>query len=105
VTIESNGVRQLGEQAGDGCESRHLDVRNGNAAAEAGRTQALALQKRIEDVVLSQPGDLLGLLRQQLQSLLFVLRGEIGHDAILREEICKVHAHFVHLFVSPWRAL
>ena len=52
-----------------------LAVRNGDAAADAGRAQLLALHQRLEDLALLEPGHRGGLLGQRLIAcfLLFAL--------------------------------
>ena len=68
-----------------------LAVRNGDAVAEPGRAQPLALQQDVEDVALLKPGETGGASRQILKELLLGLRLERGHDRIGGDEITEKH--------------
>ena len=71
--LEIDRLREPREQAEDAVEARELAVRDGDAAADAGRAELLALQKRIEDLALRQAGELGRLLRDRLDRLLLAL--------------------------------
>ena len=55
-------------------QAGELDVRDGDAAAEPGRAQALALQQRVEDLAGVEPGSLRRDRGQLLQRVLFARR-------------------------------
>ena len=52
-----DGEADAGEDADDALQALKLAMRNGDAVAEPGRAQPLALQQDIEDVALLKPGE------------------------------------------------
>ena len=79
------------EDAGDALHAGELAVRNGDAVADPGRAQTLALQDRVEDFPLGDAGDRCGPLGQQLQQLLLRVCLERRHDRRHIDEIAKIH--------------
>jgi len=67
--IEIDRLVQAGEDAVKAVKTDRFAVRNGDAVADARRAQALALQQRVEDGALVDPGQRRRGLRQFLQSL------------------------------------
>src|SRR5207244_2739356 len=70
--------------------------RNGDAAADAGRAQPLALQQRVVDVPPVEPGQTGRPLRQLLERLLLVLGLQRGNDRLRRYEITELHLCLLH---------
>ena len=58
VGLEVDRIIQAREQAQDVAQAGELDVRDGDAAAEARRAEALALQQRVEDLAEVETGPL-----------------------------------------------
>ena len=55
--IEIDRAREPRKDADQPVERAQLAVRDGDALADAGRAQALALQQRVEDLALGKPGE------------------------------------------------
>src|SRR5262245_8830317 len=84
---EFDGLGKPGKEAHDVGKPRQAAVRNGDAAADGRRAEALALQQRVKDVTRVDTGQLGRLLGQLLQRLLLVLRLQSGEDGFARYEV------------------
>lgn len=62
---------QTSENSGYFVDVRQLAVRNGNAIAHPGRTEALTLENCFENFTLRETGQFRSLFRQNLQKLFF----------------------------------
>jgi hypothetical protein len=80
--VEFDRRSQTREQAIDAGQSRDLAMRNGDAMAEPGRAQLLALQQRLEDHPVIDGCELARRMRNFLKKLLLVLRPEAGEDRL-----------------------
>jgi hypothetical protein len=66
-------------------------MRNCNAAPNARRTEALALQQRFENLAGDELGQLSCYFGQFQQSLLLIFRLERGDDTLRRYQITEIH--------------
>src|SRR5262245_26098918 len=85
--VEIDRVGKPRADAGDALQPGKLAVRDGNALAEPGRAEPLALQQRVEYVALLQAGEPRRARRQLLQELLLVLDLERSNHRFAADEI------------------
>ena len=100
--LEVDRLIQPREHGHDLVQRRYAPMRNGDAAADAGGAQPLALQQRIQDVARVEPGELGGALRELLQRLLLGLGLQRRKYRFRRYEIGEIHDLSL---ASPRRAL
>ena len=79
------------EQSEQLAELGQLAVRNGDAVADAGRAELLALLQDLEDRPLALAGELAGLGGELLQDLLLSVDLERRNNGIGRDEIGEQH--------------
>ncbi len=80
LALEINGLRHFREQRDNPGQSFEFDVRDGDAATEAGRAQALPLQQRVIDQVGIETREVRCACGELLQSCLFVRGLERRND-------------------------
>ena len=80
-----------GEDAEDAVAFGELAVRDGDAVADSGRAQPLALQQRVEDFARRQARDLRGALAHFLQRLLLAVDAQRGKDRVGRKKVGQCH--------------
>ncbi len=90
---KSTGLSSAREQADEPRQALELAVRNGDAAADTGRAQPLALQQRVE---MTRPA---GRKRPQPAprsppGALSCSQPQAGHDGLLREHVSQRHVAF-----------
>ncbi len=77
---------------------------NGDAVADAGRAETLALQDDIENFSLRQAGHGGCLFREFLKQLLFGIGLQSRNNRILLQQICQCHSMFPVLKLKERRA-
>ena len=85
--VEIDGLGKPRADAGDALEPGEFAVRDGDALAEPGRAEPLALQQRVEDVALLQACEPRRARRQLLEKLLLVLDLERSNHRLGADEI------------------
>ena len=91
--LEIDRLVQPREQAEQPTELRQLAVRNGDAIADAGRAELLALQQHFEDRALVLAGQFGRARGQLLDRLLLAVDLERRNDRVRRDEIGERHGH------------
>ncbi len=89
--VEVDRLGKAREDADDALEPGELAVGNGDALAEPGGAEPLALQQNVEDFAFRKPGETGGAGGKILKELFLGLRLERGHDRIGGDEITKKH--------------
>src|SRR5215472_9589713 len=92
--LELHGPFESRKQSEQLIELRQLAVRNGDAVADAGRTELLALLQNLQDRSLALTAELGGLGGQLLQDLLLAVDLERRNDGVRRDEIGEKHGPF-----------
>ena len=85
--LEIDRPVEPGEDPEDVRAFGELAVRDGDAVADPGRAEALALQERIEDLARRKAGDLGRALAHFLQRLLLAVHPQRGHDRVRFKEL------------------
>ena len=85
--LEIDRPLEPGEDAENALALGELAVRNGDAVADAGRAEPLALQDRIEDLARRQARDQRRALAHLLQRLLLAVHSQSGQDGVRRKKL------------------
>ena len=101
-SLEIDRLIETCENADDGVDACELAVRYGDAIADAGRAEALALQDNIENFPLRKSCDFRRLCSQFLEELFLGIYPKGGNDRILLQQICQ--SHFIFLLRQERRA-
>ena len=85
--LEIDRALEPGEDAENMLAFGELAVRDGDAVADPGRAEPLALQDRIEDLARRQAGDERRALAHFLQRLLLAVHPQGGQDGVRLDEL------------------
>src|SRR5262249_10647609 len=89
--LELDRPIEPGEQPEQPFELRQLAMRDGDAVADAGGAELLALLQDLEDLALALAGELGGACRELLDRLLLAVDLKRGNDRLRRNEIGERH--------------
>jgi hypothetical protein len=86
-----DGPFQAGEDAADGAGLAHAAMGNGDAGADAGGAQPLALHQGLEDAPFGQPVQLVRLGGEFLEQLFLALDLQRGKNRVGSKQVGNVH--------------